>query len=715
VPILGGVERLQGEPMRRWAAGAHRARLAVREPSYWLGLVGVAGAYVASAKFGISLSVAHGVITPVWAPSGLSLAALLLLGPRFWPAVALGALIANSTSGAGAAVAAGIAVGNTLEAVAGAYLLRRVGFRLGLERVRDVLALALLGAGLSTLLAATNGVTVLSLAHVRQGSYGSDWLLWWFGDAVGDLILTPFLLVAVSYGRRWRLPGRAVMCEALVLAASLGALNAVVFLWGGWRYPYLLFPLLLWAALRFRQLGAATSSLLVGAAGTWGTVAGTVPIAATSPTERVQIIQALVGVLAISLLVLGATLSERETANQQVKQTAARLSEAQALAHIGSWTLELADDQFGWSDELYRIFGFAPGSVGVSYGFFLERVHPDDRTVVERTVRQAYSDRQPFSFEHRIILPGGGERLLHGRGRVLLDEIGQPARMVGTAQDITEQRQAERLRDDILASVSHELRTPLTSVLGFAITLHERGEHLGKEAAANAIEQIVQQAHRLERLLGDLLDLDRLRHGQIAPVRQATAVTQLVSQIAVAHQTDGYAITVSAAPITANLDTAMVERLVDNLLANAVRHTPPGTSITLRLERQAEDLLLIVEDDGPGIPDELKATVFEIFNRGAKIMSNERGTGIGLALVARFAALHGGRAWVEDSPGGGASFHIWLPRCLPPQAPESAKRGTTPISAASAPPDRPAPSTAPARLKPAQYSRAPPPSGEPAH
>ncbi len=684
MPTLGGVKRTQAEPRRPHGALRRGGRLAVRGPRYWLGLAGVTSAYVASAKFGISLSVAHGVITPVWAPSGISLAALLLLGPRLWPAVALGALIANSTSGVGAAVAAGIAVGNTLEAVAGAFLLRRAGLRLGLERVRDVLALAVFGAGISTLLAATSGVTVLFLAHVLHGSYGSDWLLWWFGDAVGVLMLTPFLLVAFSFSQERKWPGKAVVFEALAFVASLTALNALVFLAGAWRYPYLIFPLLLWAVLRFRQLGAATCSLLVGAIGTWGTVAGTVPIAATSPTERVQIIQALVGVLAISLLVLGATLSERETANAEVKQTAARLSEAQALAHIGSWMWELADDRLSWSDELYRIFGFAPGSVSLTYGFFLERVHPDDRAAVEQTVRQAYSDQQPFRFGCRILLPDGGERSLHGRGRVLLDEFGRPARMVGTVQDITEQRQAEKLRDDILATVSHELRTPLTSVLGFAITLQERGERLGREAAANMIEQIVQQARRLDQLLGDLLDLDRLRHGQIAPVRRATDVTQLVNQIAAAHRTDGQAISVSGEPLTANLDAAMIERLVDNLLANAVRHTPPGTSIVLRLERRTEDLLLIVEDDGPGIPDELKASVFEIFNRGAKIMSNERGTGIGLSLVARFAALHGGRAWVEDSPAGGASFQISLPKCLLPRPPESAERATTvPITTGS--------------------------------
>src|ERR1041385_3515355 len=131
---------------------------------YALSAIALAGAYVAAAKLGIELSVAQGVITPLWAPTGIALAGLLLFGRTLWPAVAAGALIANATSGASFLDAAGISVGNTLEAVVGATLLLRVDLRPSLDRVRDVFALVVLGALVSPLLAASNGIGVLSLS-----------------------------------------------------------------------------------------------------------------------------------------------------------------------------------------------------------------------------------------------------------------------------------------------------------------------------------------------------------------------------------------------------------------------------------------------------------------------------------------------------------------------------------------------------------------------
>jgi signal transduction histidine kinase len=97
---------------------------------------------------------------------------------------------------------------------------------------------------------------------------------------------------------------------------------------------------------------------------------------------------------------------------------------------------------------------------------------------------------------------------------------------------------------------------------------------------------------------------------------------------------------------------------------NAVRHTPAGSAIRVRLDVEEDDLVLVVEDEGPGVADEFKEAVFETFNRGANMLSVTPGTGIGLSLVARFAALHGGHAWVEDAPGGGASFRVRLPDCV---------------------------------------------------
>ena len=200
--------------------------------AFWFALI--AGAYFGAAKLGMSLSVSHGVITPVWAPSGIALAALLVLGVRFWPAVTVGAFAANATSGASVAVAAGISVGNTLAAVVGALLVTRIGFTPALDRVRSVLALVIGGALVSTAISATNGVTVLTLADAREDSFGAAWVLWWFGDAVGIVVVAPLLLVLYDVSTRVR-PSRAQLIEGAALLAALSAMSAVVFLAGAWR------------------------------------------------------------------------------------------------------------------------------------------------------------------------------------------------------------------------------------------------------------------------------------------------------------------------------------------------------------------------------------------------------------------------------------------------------------------------------------------------
>jgi PAS domain S-box-containing protein len=619
----------------------------------------VAGAYFGTAKLGFALDVAHGVITPVWAPSGIALASLLLFGIRYWPAVAVGAFVANVTTDAGAAVAAGIAVGNTLEAVVGAALVQRIGFRPRLDRVRDVLALVVGGALLSTMVSATNGVTVLTIAGDRQDSFGAAWLLWWFGDAVGDLMVAPLLLV-LSAWRPQRVPP-ARLLEGAALVAAVAGVSAVVFLGGAWRYPYLLFPLLLWAALRFRSAGAATSSFLVGAVGTWGAVAGKIPFGTETPTERVQIAQALFALVAVSILVVGATLEEQVSGGSDLREAARSLSEAQALAHIGSWRWDIASDRITWSDELYRIFGLEPGRP-ITYAEYVERIHPDDRAFVQETVRRAYSEGRPYAFEHRVQRPDGTVRTVSGRGQIVV-ENGEPVAMFGTSQDVTEQRQAERLREDILSAVSHELRTPLTAVLGFAVTLERRRHELSEEEVSRIVAELGAGARRLERLLTDLLDVERVRRGAINVARRPTAVIELVQQ-AVAAGRDGRNVNITGGPVTANIDGPKVERIVENLVSNAVRHTPKETAILVRVDADGDDLVLCVEDEGPGVPDEHKQAIFETFNRGPKMLSSSPGTGIGLSLVASFAEAHGGRTWVEDSAGGGASFRVLLPDCV---------------------------------------------------
>jgi PAS domain S-box-containing protein len=621
------------------------------------------GAYVGSAKLGIELSVAHGLITPVWAPTGIALAALVLYGPRLWPAVALGAIVANATSGASGMDAIFISVGNTLEALVGSVLLRRMEFRPALDRVRDIFVLFVFGAVVSTAISATNGVTTLWLSGEIHGShYGSEWLLWWVGDGMGDLIVAPLLCVLWTKPHRWL--DRRARLEGLVVLGLLVAVSSIVFLGGQWRYPHLLLPILIWAVLRFHQLGAVTSSFVLAAVAVVGVVHGTIPFGDRSGTEIVQILGAVTAGLAISLLILGAVLAERSKALSDLARTHANLKEAQEVAHIGSWEWDIPEDKVTWSDELYRLWGLEPAADEITYEQYLESIHPSDREFAQKTIEGALAAGTPFVVDHRVTTPDGRERWIHGSGRVITDEAGAPVRMVGTAQDITERRQIDQLRDSILSAVSHELRTPLTSIVGFAVTLREKGDRLAEETRREMIDHLARQANKLDSLLSDLLDLDRLRHGFVQPSFRATDIGRLVTQVAAGHVSDTHQIDVRVVSAVAEVDAPKVERIVDNLLANAVRHTPPGTGVSVRVETDRGGVLIAVDDSGPGVDEEHREEIFEIFNRGGD-RDGTPGTGIGLSLVAQFTALHGGRAWVEPSPGGGASFRVFLPAQRP--------------------------------------------------
>jgi PAS domain S-box-containing protein len=622
--------------------------------SYAFKLITVAALYVAAAKFGIELSVARGVISPVWAPTGIAIAALFLFGFRLWPAIAVGAFIANATSDASVGVAAAIAVGNTLEAVVGAGLLRGAGVRPALDRVRDVLVLVL-AAMAAPLVSATNGVTALWVAdRLEGGSYGSEWLLWWAGDAMGALIVVPLVLVWSTNPLRL-LRGRRLV-EAAVLIGVLAGVSSFVLLAGYWRYPHLVFPILIWAALRFRQPGVVTGSFLVTAIAVAGAVEGSTPLGMRSPTEIVQIVEGLLAVVVVSLLILGAVLEERRRVTEQVAEAIAGFKEAQQVARVGSWDWHIPENTLTWSDELFRICGLVPQSQEVTFETYLAIVHPDDRKLVRDTVARAYADGAPFVIEQRIVLPDDTVRWAQSRGRVVTDDMGTPLRMVGTAQDITERKRIDALRDTILATVSHELRTPLTSILGFSLTLEERDAELDASRRREIVSHLVEQSRRLSRLLSDLLDLDRLRVDALRPRYTETDLGELVTRLTTAH-----GIAVDVEPVLAEVDRAQVERIVENLLENAHKHTPSGTDVSVRVMSQNGGALIAVDDRGPGVAEAEREAIFEMFNRGDP-SDGIPGAGVGLAIVSQFALLHGGRAWVEDNPGGGSSFRVFLPR-----------------------------------------------------
>lgn len=316
----------------------------------------LAGAYYVSAKVGLDLAFATSSVTAIWPPTGIALAALVLWGRSMWPGVALGAFIANVDTGVPLVTVLGITCGNTLEAVVGAYLLRRLNdFRPSLDRTRDVLALVGLAAVGSTAIAATIGVGSLVVGdEVALEDFGSVWRVWWLGDMGGDLLVAPALMVAVSHWPLRRLPGRPL--EAGLLAITVAAVSLFVFRQET-NLAYLVFPLLVWAALRFWQPGAAAASLSVAAIAVYYTADGAGPFVRSNPDDSLLLAQTYFGVTAVTVMLLAAVITERRRAEEAIEHIAATLQESLLPARLPDIEgVELAA-RFRASGAQYRVGG----------------------------------------------------------------------------------------------------------------------------------------------------------------------------------------------------------------------------------------------------------------------------------------------------------------------------------------------------------------------
>ncbi|MEA2550238.1 MAG: two-component system, OmpR family, sensor histidine kinase KdpD, partial [Actinomycetota bacterium] len=232
-------------------------------------------------------------------------------------------------------------------------------------------------------------------------------------------------------------------------------------------------------------------------------------------------------------------------------------------------------------------------------------------------------------------------------------------------------RHLNAVKDTLLHAVSHDLKGPLAAIIGAMQTLRREAQlALTPEESENLYTMIEQSGQKMDRLVDDLLNMDRLDRGQLQPDREPTDIGTLARRVArESTSLTGHPVRVEDDPVLVAVDTGKVERIVENLLVNAAKHTPPATPVRVRVTARTDGVELAVEDEGPGIPDTLKAEIFDAFRRGPD--AGGEGVGIGLSLVKRFAELHGGSAHVEDRVGGGARFVVWLPGTISHAAPSS--------------------------------------------
>jgi PAS domain S-box-containing protein len=314
-------------------------------------------------------------------------------------------------------------------------------------------------------------------------------------------------------------------------------------------------------------------------------------------------------------------------------------------------------------------------------GFWDSIVHPEDLDLLHSEDERSLKEGD-FDLEYRMLAADGRTVWVHDTAEVIITDDGSSI-WKGFLADVTQRRLAvdareealeqERrakvrveelsdLKDVLLQAVAHDIRTPLTAILGMATTLAQPDVSLSEAETKEFGQRIAVNTTRLDRLVSDLLDLDRLSRGELHTNLLTVDLATIAREVAEFVDARGRELIIDTSPTVVQADPAKIERIIDNLVGNAAKHTPVSAHIWVRTEPTEGGGLIAVEDDGDGVPDSDRERIFDIYRRG----SEAPGSGVGLSLVKRFAEVHGGRAWVAERPGGGASFRVWLPTAPAP-------------------------------------------------
>ena len=624
-------------------------------------IAAVAVVYFGAAKLGLLAAVAQKVISSAWPPSGFALAALLLGGMRLWPGIALGAFLLNWTSGVAAPAAAMIALGNTLEALVAVRLLARVDFRPTLPRLRDVLALVGLAALASTTVSATIGVASLwASGAIARDAVTHFWSVWWSGDAMGDLLVAP-LLLAWSRVPRVRWPQwRGV--EAAVLLAALVAATALLF-----RPPrgdeYAIFPLIVWAALRFGVAGSATASTVVAALTTWYTLRGEGPFLSSSPTHGLFLLQMYLALLAVTGLVLATITAERGHAVQAARESEQRYRTL--LEHAPEAILVHQDGRWTFANRAALRLLRARHPAALLGRPVLDTVHPDYHDVVRRRIAAELATGEPAPLLEEKFVACDGTVLdvevvgipiaLQGRpgGQVIVRDVSERKRAaevlrISEAEAKRSRRRLEILSQRLLRAQETERRIiarELHDQIGQALTAVKL--NLQSLQGVGSLEEsvaIVEQAMQIVRSLSLELRpsvLDDL--GLAAALRWYADRQARRAGLRVRVRTD-----LPAERLPFELETVCF-RVVQEALTNVVRHAR-ATRVEVDVAPDGADALrLVVRDDGAG---------FDV----AAVWGGVTADGcVGLDGMEERVRLLGGDFEIDSHPGGGTTIRARFP------------------------------------------------------
>ena len=431
----------------------------------WAAALGVGVLYFVAGKLGLAFAIVHANATAVWPPAGIALAAVLLLGRQVWPAIFAGAFVVSLSTAGSIVSSLGIATGNTLEALVGAFLVERfANGAAAFDRAQDIFKFVA-AALLSTMMDATLSVSTLVLTgSARWADFGPIWLTWWLGDAAGDLVVAPFLLLAVRGKAPGAIGARDRPLEALLLGGVSVALALAVFRDGVTNpahYPltFLCLPPLLWSAFRFGARETSALLLLIAAVAVGGTSAGLGAFAVASPNAALLLLQLFLGTMAATSLSIAALIWESRGVERALRERDERLRLSLEAGGLGTWEWTLPTGRIAWSPSLEAIHGLPTGTFGGTFDAFEAAVHHEDRERVRATIRTALQ-RGEDTTEYRVVRPDGNARWLEAHVVAFYDAAGRPDRLVGVCADVTEDK-----RSDVRVAFLGEIARSITSSL----------------------------------------------------------------------------------------------------------------------------------------------------------------------------------------------------------------------------------------------------------
>jgi len=647
----------------------------------------VSAVYLVGMKIGSALTAAGSPISTLWPPNALLMAALLVAPRRLWPlflAVLLPAhVVFQRQLGIPLGASLGWFVGNTGEALLGAAFLRTSGEREPLfETNRDVIRFVLFGALLAPIVTSFWDAAVVVWAGLGS-NYWNVFSTRLFSNVIAIVLFVPPIVMAFEGGvnrlRRSflrRLPEAAALAAAALLICIVldsGAMPSGAVL----LEVYAPLPVFVWAALRFGPWESSLAVLVVTLVEIWTLIHGRGPYASGPAAENVLSLQTYSTLVAIPLLLFAVTMEERRRAERRLRRNEERLELAFAVSRMAKWEWDLRSGELIFSDER---LGFREVSLEADVPFLFGVVHPDDRDEVRRIHDEAIRRRSSYEVECRVLDEHGGSHWILRKGQVVTDRSGQPIRVFGVSQDITDRKHAEEadrrleqasrlaLVGELTASIAHEINQPLGAVLSNADVLEmnlESGD-LPQEIQS-IVSDIRRDAVRASDVIRNVRSLARPREMQMQEVDLHELTGEVLRLASSESRRRGVQLETDLAPDLPPVrgDRVWLQQLLLNLIMNgmeAMSDLSVGERrLELRANRNGGSLVEVsVADAGHGIPAELLPRLFNSF-----VTTREQGMGFGLLISRSIVEAHGGTIWAQNNADAGATFRFTLPAVLP--------------------------------------------------